>query len=66
MSANIAIFVCDSPAKAITAKAFLEDPSQGYTVTIETVTNSISYDALTFDSGGVDAPTGTQLVIGRK
>ena len=63
---NIAILVCDTAAKAAQAQAFLEDPTRGYVATIETVTNSIAYDAMTYDGGAVDAPTGKWLVIGRK
>lgn len=67
MTARIAIIVCDTPANAATARAFLEDPAQGYTVTVEVVTTKITYDALSFGGGGLtDSPAGKQLVIGRK
>jgi hypothetical protein len=66
MTTNIAIFVCDSAATAATAQAFLGAQVPPYVVTVEPVTNSIAYDALTYDGGAVDAPTGKFLVTGRR
>lgn len=66
MLQEIAVYICDSAARAAQARAFLL--ANGYVaanLTIQQTTN-FSYDATTYDGGSAEILANKFVVIGRK
>jgi hypothetical protein len=63
---SVTIIVCDKETDAINRKAFLEAPPNKMAVTIEEVTDFVSWDAHQFSDGKKDDPSAKWVVIGRK